>query len=95
MMDLLRATRPLAQPPLTPCDQWSFALRAYNGGLGWMQRDRRLAQGAGANPDDYIMVEPYNAGRSTAMHQINVAYPKQIHLFALRFQAAGWGPSAC
>ncbi|HHK0500736.1 transglycosylase SLT domain-containing protein, partial [Pseudomonas aeruginosa] len=31
------------------CDRWAFVLSAYNGGQGWVNRDRRLASASGAD----------------------------------------------
>ncbi len=65
-------------PALTNCDQWGFALSAYNGGEGWLRRDQRLAKGAGANAllwwDN---VERYSA-RALWAKQENRDYPKKI-----------------
>lgn len=36
------------------CARWAMALSAYNGGLGWLQRDRRLAAANGADPDQWF-----------------------------------------
>lgn len=34
----------------TACDRWAFTLSAYNGGLGWVQRDKDRASATGADP---------------------------------------------
>ena len=35
---------------VTPCDRMAMTLAAYNGGLGWVQRDARLAAARGWTP---------------------------------------------
>lgn len=85
---------------LTECTRWVFALRAYNGGMGWLLWDRQQAARAGADPDDWIQVQPHRgahprtgARRSDANHRENTEYPVRI----LRLQAryASWGARAC
>nr|WP_247738535.1 transglycosylase SLT domain-containing protein [Pseudomonas aeruginosa] len=45
------------------CDRWAFVLSAYNGGQGWVNRDRRLASASGADPLAWFdSVERFNAG---------------------------------
>lgn len=74
---------------------WAFAFRAYNGGLGWINRDRRmclLAAGCpGCNPDDHEQVMPFNAGRRASAHKENREYA--IRIFALQPRYAEWGRS--
>jgi soluble lytic murein transglycosylase-like protein len=77
------------------CGHWTFALRAYNGGLGWVQRDRRLALARGLNPDAPEDVAQVNAGRSAAAFRENVEYAAKIHRLAARYAAHGWGRSVC
>lgn len=89
---LLRAVR---TPALPECGAWSFALRAYNGGLGWVRRDRALAAARGIDPDDWAAVGAVNAGRRPDAHRENKEYPERIHRIALRYERAGWGGVVC
>jgi soluble lytic murein transglycosylase-like protein len=80
----------------TPCDSMWFALWAYNGGEGWVLRDKRLAHVSGADPRSYVAVAPFNAGRAPAMFRENRGYPVAIigrwqHLYV----DADWGPGSC
>ncbi len=72
----------------------AFALSAYNGGLGWVARDKQLASGKGL---DKLMwfgsVDGVNAGRATASWQENRAYPKRI-LLQLQPRYLAWGQGA-
>lgn len=72
------------------CSRWAFALRSYNGGEGWLTRERRLAQSRGADPDDWIAVEPYRV-RAGWAHKENIGYPRRILLtLEPAYLAAGW-----
>lgn len=63
----------------SPCDRWAFVLSAYNGGLGWVQRDQKLAAQRGIDPGLYWgAVETVNAGRSAANWRENRGYPERI-----------------
>lgn len=81
---------------LTDCSRWVFALRAYNGGEGWMTRERRKAQAAGADPNAWQAVEHYRV-RATWAHRENTAYPRRILLrLEPAYLDAGWqGRAAC
>lgn len=80
----------------TPCDGWWFALWGYNGGEGWVQRDKRAAAAAGANPRRHIEVEAFNAGRAPAMFRENRGYPTAIiRRWQPLFVDAGWGVGVC
>ena len=73
--------------------QHAFMLSAYNGGLGWIQRDQKLASSKGLDPLVWFgSVELVNAGRAAANWQENRAYPKRI-LIELQPIYATWGPS--
>ena len=94
MRQLLRSTKPYAAG-LDACSQWVFALRAYNGGGGWVNRDRRKARDAGVNPDNWVEVQPFNAGRRASAFHENTEYPLRILKIQLRYIAAGWGAGVC
>jgi soluble lytic murein transglycosylase-like protein len=80
----------------TDCDDWWFALWGYNGGEGWVQRDKRLAAAAGADPRRHSDVERFNAGRAPAMFRENRGYPLAIiGRWQPLFVNAGWGPGSC
>ena len=79
------------------CDHWAMILSAYNGGLGWVQRDRKVALASGADPLLWFdSIEKFNAGRSAAHFKENRDYPRKI-LFRWEplYRAAGWGTGVC
>lgn len=81
----------------SPCDQWAMTLAAYNGGQGWVNRDRKLALASGANGLAWFnAIEQYNAGRSAANFRENRHYPRAI-LFKWEplYSRAGWGNGVC
>lgn len=76
----------------TECDRWAFTLSAYNGGNGWVNRDRRLAAAAGADPMRWWgHVERYS-GRAQWAIKENRGYPQRI-LLVLQPRYLGWGPA--
>lgn len=79
------------------CERLAFTLSAYNGGLGWVQRDIKLASSKGLDSLAWFgSVERVNAGRSTAHWQENRAYPQRIlRKHEALYVAANWGPGAC
>lgn len=80
----------------TACDSMWMALWAYNGGEGWVRRDKTLARQRGANVHLATEVEPFNAGRNAAAFKENRGYP---HVILYRWQPlylrAGWGWGLC
>ena len=79
------------------CHRLAFALSAYNGGLGWVQRDKALAVSQGLDALQWFgSVERVNAGRTAANWRENRDYPRRILLkIAPVYAAAGWGAQAC
>ncbi|TDK65994.1 transglycosylase SLT domain-containing protein [Sapientia aquatica] len=79
------------------CNRMAFTLSSYNGGLGWAQRDAKLAAAQGRNASQWFnAVELVNAGRSPANWQENRHYPRRILLkHEPIYYAAGWGQGAC
>ena len=79
--------------PLTEWNRMAFVMSAYNGGLGWTNRDRAKAAASGLNPDIYFgHVEQGNAGRRASAKRENQRYVQ----FILRerqqaYVKAGWG----
>lgn len=79
------------------CQRMAMALSGYNGGLGWVQRDKGLAVKNGADPLVWFgHTERFNAGRSAAAWQENRGYPRRI-LGTLEplYIRAGWGQGVC
>lgn len=93
---LLKRVKPLGKTELTQCSAWAFALRGYNGGEGWMVRERRMALAANQDANDWIRVQPYRA-RATWAHKENTTYPRRILLtIEPTYRKAGWpGLSLC
>lgn len=78
-----------------PCQGMAFTLSAYNGGLGWINRDKKLATQQGLNPQYWFgQVETVNAGRSQANWAENRHYPKNI-LYNIAPRYLSWGTSSC
>ena len=79
------------------CDRMAMTLSAYNGGLGWLRRDVRLARREGLDPTRWWdNVETVNAGRAGWAIRENRGYPRRI-LLTLEplYEAAGWGRGMC
>lgn len=93
---LLDRIQPIGWSKLSECSQWNFALRGYNGGEGWLLRERGLTVAGKANANDWRDVERFRA-RGTAAHKENVGYPRRILLtLEPAYIAAGWpGKAAC
>lgn len=81
----------------SPCEKWAMVLSAYNGGLGWVYRDKRLASSKGLDPLVWFdSVERVNAGRSTANWNENRGYPRKILLrWEPLYERAAWGEGVC
>lgn len=81
----------------TDCDRWAMVLSAYNGGLGWVLRDKQAALDAEDSPWRWWgNVENHNAGRSAAAFSENRRYPRRILLgLSPLYRAAGWGQGVC
>ncbi|EHB3805011.1 transglycosylase SLT domain-containing protein [Salmonella enterica subsp. enterica serovar Bonariensis] len=77
------------------CERMAMTLSAYNGGLGWVNRDRRLARTRGLDDVRWFgSVETVNAGRSAANWRENRHYPQRI-LRELAPRYLSWGGSNC
>ncbi|WP_051299244.1 transglycosylase SLT domain-containing protein [Marinobacterium litorale] len=78
------------------CNQAAKMASAYNGGIGWVGRDERLASASGADPAKWFnAVEKYTQRADWARRE-NRLY---VRLILLRWEplyaAAGWGPGMC
>lgn len=77
------------------CERMAMTLSAYNGGLGWVNRDRRLARTRGLDDARWFgSVETVNAGRSAANWRENRRYPQRI-LRELAPRYLSWGGANC
>lgn len=79
------------------CNRMAFTLSAYNGGQGWVDRDKKKAKLDGKNELDYWNgVQYYNAGRAVSSIKENREYPYKIIVrFAPLYEKAGWGTNVC
>ena len=78
----------------TGCDRMAFTLSAYNGGAGWITKDRALAAQGGADPGLWWgHVERYS-GRAAWAFEENRGYAKRI-LRVLEPKYKSWGPLSC
>ena len=85
--------RPMRAASLAVCERMAFTLSAYNGGIGWVGKDRALAARTGRNPDRWFgHVEDVNAGRNKSAIQENRRYVTLIFQRQSAYVAAGWGP---
>lgn len=79
----------------TECDRWAFALSAYNGGPGWVARDRRLASAKGADASRWWSHTELHSKRAAWAFKENRGYPRRILLLLEpAYIAAGWPGSA-
>lgn len=82
---------------INECEQWAMMLSAYNGGLGWVNRDKKLASEKGSDPLIWFAhVERFNAGRSASNFRENRDYSRKIlKRWEPMYIAAGWGNGVC
>ena len=75
-------------------ERMAFTLSAYNGGQGWVNRDRKLARQRGLDPARWFgSVATVNAGRSAVAWKENRNYPRLIlQKRQYAYIKAGWGP---
>lgn len=78
---------------INPCERLAFAMSAYNGGLGWVNKRKARSDEPlvcfGATCD-------INPGVSAASQRENAHYPKIIlQTFEPAYIKAGWGKGAC
>ena len=80
-----------------PCEKWAMVLSAYNGGQGWVNRDRRLALASGASGLAWFNeIERFNAGRSQANFKENRHYPRIIlSRWEPLYESNLWGRGVC
>ena len=75
-------------------ERMAFTLSAYNGGQGWVNRDKAKARKLGMDACRWFgHVENVNAGRSVAAFRENRNYPRLIlQKRQYAYIKAGWGP---
>ncbi|HGJ5882129.1 transglycosylase SLT domain-containing protein [Arsenophonus sp.] len=77
------------------CERMAMTMSAYNGGLGWVQRDRRLAESQGYDGSRWFdSIERVNAGRRVSAWSENRHYPRRI-LKSLAPRYRSWGGASC
>ncbi|GAB7500124.1 transglycosylase SLT domain-containing protein [Bilophila wadsworthia] len=85
--------RPMRAASLAVCDRMAFTLSGYNGGIGWVGKDRALAARTGRNPDRWFgHVSDVNAGRNKSAIKENRRYVTLIFQRQSAYVNAGWGP---
>ena len=82
--------------PMSACARWAFAFRGYNGGEGWLTKERLATQRAGGDANDWHEVARVRV-RATWAHKENTHYPRVILLkLEPAYLAAGWsGQAVC
>jgi len=77
------------------CERIAMVLSAYNGGLGWLLKDKALTQASGGIRTRWWgQVERFNAGRSQGAFAENRGYPKRI-IKVLQPAYTAWGKGVC
>lgn len=79
------------------CDRWAMVLSGYNGGLGWVHRDRALASAQGADPARWFGHTEHHTARANWARTENRTYVRRILLrLEPAYVAAGWaGMAVC
>lgn len=81
----------------TKCDAWAMALSAYNGGLGWVKRDAKLAAANDYCPYLWWDNVELFSNRAKWAFKENRGYPRNIlKRWEPMYSAAGWqGGQVC
>lgn len=74
----------------TPCDRWAFTLSAYNGGEGWVSRDKSRAAAAGRDSTRWFGHVEHHSSRAAWAFRENRGYPSRI-LLRLQPVYTVWG----
>lgn len=88
--------QPYGAEAIPLCDHWAMSLSGYNGGPGWLNRDRRLAAEHGADPDRWFGHVEHHTRRADWARRENRHYPYRIlHELEARYRQRGWrgGPT--
>jgi soluble lytic murein transglycosylase-like protein len=95
MLDLYRGRG--ASGAANECERFAFALASYNGGEGWVLRDRALADSRGLPRGRFFgAAQIVNAGRRADAKHENADYPQRIlKTLTPRYIAAGFGKGVC
>jgi soluble lytic murein transglycosylase-like protein len=99
MHSLYIALKPMPSPRYTPtlaqipeCDHWAMTFAAYNGGIGWLMRDRVLTIAAPGDPNRWFGFVEFYTKRNAAAERENRSYPLKIMRdFAPKYVADSWG----
>lgn len=75
----------------TECDRWAFTLAGYNGGEGWVNRDKRLTRSRGKDPTRWWGHVDRYSSRAAWAYQENRGYPRRI-LLQRQPPYLAWGP---
>jgi soluble lytic murein transglycosylase-like protein len=83
--------------PADNCSRWAMTLSAYNGGIGWLGRDRRLTSAAGFDSDQWFGHVERFTDRAEWAREENRGYVTRILLnLEPQYAAAGWlGEPVC
>ena len=64
----------------TDCDRWALTLSAYNGGRGWVIKQKAAAAAAGSDPTRWFGHVERHRVRAAWAHGENTMYPRRILL---------------
>ena len=95
---LLNSIFPIPKSASIPeCDHWAMVMAAYNGGIGWINRDRALANTVGVDQNLWWGSVEYFTRRADWAREENRTYPVRILTrWEPMYLAAGWpGAAAC
>lgn len=70
--------RPRTSEAIDACSRYAMMLSGYNGGSGWVERDRTLTAKKGGNPDVWFGNVESNSTRAKWAFKENRGYPKRI-----------------
>jgi soluble lytic murein transglycosylase-like protein len=81
----------------TACDAWAFTLSGYNGGPGWVDRDKRRAAANGADPARWFdSVDRFSARGKAAFAENRVYVSRILRVLEPAYLGAGWaGRAVC
>lgn len=78
------------------CERWAMTLSGYNGGLGWVWRDQKLASAAGDDASRWWGHVAEHTNRASWAKRENRDYVDRILLrYAPRYASAWGGRSPC